>query len=40
MDYYLPLNIAGGNATYFPLPGPNQFKKFNNKMLDFKRILD
>ena len=34
-------NIAGGNALYFPLHGPNHLQlKFLTKMQNFKRVLD
>ena len=39
MDYYLLLNIAGGNVPYFPLQGPNHLQlKFYTMMQDFKRV--
>ena len=31
MDYYLLLNIAGGSAPYFPLPGPNHLQNLTSK---------
>ena len=41
VDCYLLINIARGNAPYFPLPGPNHLQiKFNTKMQDVKRVLD
>ena len=41
VDYYLLLNIAGGNVPYFPLHGPNHLQlKFYALMQDFKRVSD
>ena len=34
-------NIARGNASYIPLPGPYFIQlKFNTKMQDFERVWD
>ena len=40
VDYYLLLNIAGGNLPYFSLTWAKSLTKYNSKMQHLKPALD